>query len=174
MKERCIMIFPEFENMRVIDDIRQQYDPLAKHVRPHITLVFPFQSNISTSELEAHLIDKLADFHPFSLSLRGITAVQSFGNYLFLNLQEGAEEVIRIHQTLYTGLLEPYCPPWLKGGGFYPHMTVGKLAEEDAFREAAEAVKDIEETFATIVKKISVEIIDENEDSILELELPLK
>jgi 2'-5' RNA ligase len=174
LKERCMMIFPQFENMRVIDGIRQQYDPLAEHVKPHITLVFPFQSDISASELKDHLIDKLGDFHSFSLRMKGITAVQAFGNYLFLNLQEGAEEIIRIHQALYTGLLEPYYPPWLKRGGFYPHMTVGRLAEEEAFRKAAEAVKGVAETFDTLVKKSSVEIIDENKDSILELELPLK
>ncbi len=174
MKERCIMIFPEFENMSVIDGIRAQYDPLAKHVRPHITLVFPFQSDITTERLELHLTEKLADFYAFPLCMKEITAVQSFGNYLFLNLQEGAEEVIRLHQALYTGLLETYHPQWLKGGGFYPHMTVGKLTEEEDFKKAAEQVKGVTESFSTIVTKISVEIIDENEDSIIELELPLK
>ena len=37
------MIFPEFDNMDVIDKIREKYDPLAKLVRPHITIVFPFK-----------------------------------------------------------------------------------------------------------------------------------
>ena len=32
------MIFPEFDNMDVIDNIREKYDPLAKLVRPHITI----------------------------------------------------------------------------------------------------------------------------------------
>lgn len=54
MIERCIMIFPEFENMSVINGIRDKYDPLAKYVRPHITLVFPFQSDISSIELKKH------------------------------------------------------------------------------------------------------------------------
>lgn len=40
------MIFPKFENIKIIDEIRDKYDPLANHVRPHITLVFPFESNI--------------------------------------------------------------------------------------------------------------------------------
>lgn len=33
MNLRTIMIFPEFEDMEVIDKIREQYDPLAKLVR---------------------------------------------------------------------------------------------------------------------------------------------
>jgi len=46
------MIFPEFENMEIIDNIRKQYDPLADLVRPHITLVFPFESPLSNMQLE--------------------------------------------------------------------------------------------------------------------------
>lgn len=38
MKLRTIMIFPEFENMEILDNIRNHYDPLAKLVRPHITV----------------------------------------------------------------------------------------------------------------------------------------
>lgn len=41
---RTIMIFPEFEEMEIIDEIREKYDPLARLVRPHITIVFPFIS----------------------------------------------------------------------------------------------------------------------------------
>jgi hypothetical protein len=38
------MIFPHFGNMQLIDNIRSNYDPLAEHVRPHITLVFPLKA----------------------------------------------------------------------------------------------------------------------------------
>lgn len=39
MNLRTIMIFPDFYNMEVIDNIREKYDPLAKLVRPHITII---------------------------------------------------------------------------------------------------------------------------------------
>ena len=54
-----IMIFPEFDNMEVIDKIREQYDPLANLVRPHITIVFPFDSDRSNEELKAVLENRL-------------------------------------------------------------------------------------------------------------------
>lgn len=173
MKQRCIMIFPELENIRVIDEVRERFDPLASHVRPHITLVFPFNSDISTGELETHLRSVLAKVKPFDLTLQGIAAVKSFGNYLFLNVIEGMDEIKDIHKKLYTGLLAPIYPQWLKAGSFTPHMTVGKLTSEEEFQIAAEAVKEIKECFHTIVNKISVEIIDENEDSIIEMEIHL-
>lgn len=47
MSFRTIMIFPEFENIDVINDIRKKYDPLANLVLPHITLVFPFDSEFN-------------------------------------------------------------------------------------------------------------------------------
>ena len=51
MKERTIMIFPQFDNIERIDGIRRKYDPLSNLVRPHITLVFPFKSEITTEAL---------------------------------------------------------------------------------------------------------------------------
>jgi 2'-5' RNA ligase len=173
MKERCIMIFPEFSNMSIIDKIRAKYDPLAHHVRPHITLIFPFQSEISASELMAHLKCVLSQMEPFKITLHGITPFQSFGNYLFLEIIEGIEEIVDMNKRLYTGLLEPFHPQWLKTGGFYPHMTVGKLEGIEAYRDAIEDVKNINDTFSGVVNKVSVEIIEENEDSLIELEVSL-
>ncbi|WP_051623493.1 hypothetical protein [Clostridium hydrogeniformans] len=55
MKKRTIMIFPQFKNVNIIDDIRKKYDPLANNVRPYITLVFTFESNLTSIELKEHL-----------------------------------------------------------------------------------------------------------------------
>ncbi len=55
IKRRTIMIFPQFENIDIIDEIREKYDPLANHVRPHITLVFTFESSLTSIELKEHL-----------------------------------------------------------------------------------------------------------------------
>lgn len=173
MVERCIMIFPKFSNMGVIDEIRSKYDPLAHHVRPHITLVFPFQSDINLNELKLHLENVLSGVGSFKLAMQGITPVQQFGNYLFLEIINGKEEIIDIYKRLYTDLLEPIHPQWLKAGNYYPHMTIGKLATEEEYKSAIEDVKDINDLFHTIVEKVSVEIIDENEDSLIEMEVSL-
>lgn len=173
MVERCIMIFPEFSNMSIIDGIRAKYDPLAHHVRPHITLVFPFQSDISTKELQAHLDKVLSKVKPFEITLQGITPVKSFGNYLFLGITDGIEEIVDIHRSLYTDLLAHIHPLWLKKGGYLPHMTVGNINDEEVYKTAVEEVKDVGDEFKTIVKKISVEIIDDNEDSLIEMEIIL-
>jgi 2'-5' RNA ligase len=172
--ERCIMVFPKFDSISIIDDIRRKYDPLAYHVSPHITLVFPFESNIESTELEDHLKKALSSIKPFRIILKGITPdKEPFGNYLFLNIEKGKDEIIELHRRLYTGLLEPFISQRLKSGGYKPHMTVGKIDCEDKFKLAIEETKDIGDAFDTIVSKVSVEIIDENEDSIIEMEIDL-
>lgn len=173
MVERCIMIFPEFSNVNIIDEIRNKYDPLAHHVRPHITLVFPFQCDISTSELKSHLQNVLSEVKPFKITQQGIIPVQSFGNYLFLDVIEGKEEIIDIHKRLYTGLLESIHPDWLKTGDYYPHMTVGKLVREEDYKTAIHDVEGISDVFSSFINKVSVEIIDANEDSLIEMEISL-
>lgn len=73
MLKRCIMIFPKFENGQIIDKVREQYDPLANHVRPHITLVFPFDSDLETNRLEEHISTVLSEITPFEIILNGVT-----------------------------------------------------------------------------------------------------
>lgn len=109
----------------------------------------------------------------FAVTLQGIIPVQSFGNYLFLNIVNGSDEIIDLHKRLYTDLLEPTYPQWLKNGGYFPHMTVGKIVSEEEYKAAIKDIKDINDAFDTMIKKVSVEIIDENEDSIIEMEIPL-
>lgn len=174
MVKRCIMIFPKFENINVINEIRKKYDPLADHVSPHITLVFPFESSIETDVLKEHMISILSGRKKFNIILGGFTMTRSYGNYLFLNVIRGTEEIIRIHNDLYTGILKNYYPKWLQEGNFLPHMTVGNMEDEKVFLEAADKIKGINETFETKVEEISIEIIDENEDSIIEMNIPLQ
>lgn len=173
MLKRCIMIFPEFENGQTIDNIRSKYDPLANHVGPHITLVFPFESDIKTDDLRTHISSVLSEIKPFEIILNKITPTNAFGKYLFLNIHTGMDKIIEIHKKLYSGILEEHFPAWLEGNNFFPHMTVGSFDNDDLFEIAINETKDIQDYFISIVKKISVEIIDENEDSIIELELKL-
>lgn len=173
MVKRCVMIFPHFDNIKIIDDIRRKYDPLAEHVRPHITLVFPFESDIETDKLEEHIEAVISDIKPFSINLSGITPSKSFGNYLFLNIKNGYNNIVLMHKRIYTGILEEFYPVWLKNAEFMPHMTVGNISDIKEFSKAVVETSSIDEVFEATVHTISVEIIGENEDSIIELNIPL-
>lgn len=171
MSLRTIMIFPKFENMAVIDAIRKKYDPLAELVRPHITVVFPFDSTMSNEELEQILEKQLAGIKPFALELGGISKQEDrFGNYLFLNVSQGAEELSLIHKLLYESELKEFD----LGLGYVPHMTVGKLPTVEHMNKAHAEVCNCQDRFKTIVNKISVEMIGENEESIIVIEQELR
>lgn len=84
---RTIMIFPHFDNMEIINIIREKYDPLARLVKPHITLVFPFESEMTNAELEDVLDNCLKSIKPFPIVLQGFSKEEDkFGNYLFLDM----------------------------------------------------------------------------------------
>ena len=108
MIKRCIMIFPRFDNMEVINEIRREFDPLYKHVSPHITLVFPFDSEITTLDLKEHLTKSLNGFKEFNLQLQGISAGK--GNYMFLNVALGRNFLIELQRRINSGVLERYIP----------------------------------------------------------------
>lgn len=170
MSIRTIMIFPEFENIEKINDIRNKYDPLVKLVLPHITLVFPFEVELSDGELHLHIKEVLKNVKRFELELSGFSKKEDkYGNYLFLNMIKGMEEIKEIHQKLYVGVLKDFkCED-----EYIPHMTVGKLSSKELLEEAFKIVVKEDAKFKTIVKKISVEMIGEREESIIILEQDL-
>jgi len=167
------MIFPELSNIHLIDNIRDKYDPLSRLVRPHITLVFPFKSDISCAALHSHVESVLSHFRPFALTLQDIIPVKSYGNYLYLRIVEGSDQVTSIHKMLYTGILEPHKPKWLSTSLYYPHMTVGKIEGEEQYKNAIQETQSFTMSFNSYIEKVSVEIIGEDQSSDIEFEISL-
>lgn len=161
------MIFPEFENMDIINDIRKKYDPLADLVLPHITLVFPFDSELTNEKLNLHLKESLEGIHPFEIELEGFSKQEDrYGNYLFLNIVQGIDVIKNIHDKLYKDKLKQFD----SGRDYVPHMTVGKVSSIELLDKAFDYVSKCNEKFSTVVKKISVEMIGEHEESIIIIE----
>lgn len=167
MSIRTIMIFPEFENINVINNIRRKYDPLADLVLPHITLVFPFEGGLTDAELKLHLKECLSGIKPFQIELEGFSKHESkYGNCLFLNVVQGIGDIINIHDRLYSNKLKEFDA----GYEYVPHMTVGKVSSSELLDEAFDDVVRCNEKFSTVIKKIWVEMIGEHEESIIIIE----
>jgi 2'-5' RNA ligase len=162
------MIFPKFKNMEIINKIRDKYDPAAKFVEPHVTLVFPFESDIETDVLKEHVRTAIKGIKPFKMSLKGITSKESFDNYIFVEVANGSHEIIKLYKNLYTGILEKHHPNWLHNTKFVAHMTVGKLATKEEVFTALKDLAHIDTSFKTTIDEIAVEIIDIDSSSIIE------
>lgn len=170
MNLRTIMIFPEFDNMEVIDKIREKYDPLAKLVRPHITIVFPFDSDKSNEDLKVLLEKRLQSVKPFKLEMASVSKHEDrFGNYLFLEVTQGKKELCHIHDILYQNEFSDYD----LGLPYVPHITISKISERYKLDEAYNKVKNISETFCAFINKVSVEMIGDSEESIIVTEIEL-
>ncbi|MFT4147051.1 MAG: 2'-5' RNA ligase family protein [Mobilitalea sp.] len=143
---RTIMIFPQFENISVIDNIR---------------------SEISNDELAQLLEKRLLGINSFEISLNGFSKKKDrLSNYLFLNVTKGIDEIRNIHNILYEHEFKKFD----LGYGYIPHMTVGKFSKIQLLEEAFEDISLNCELFNTIVDKVSVEMIGKNEESIITIE----
>jgi len=170
MKTRAIIAFPKFENIDKINAIRNKFDPLASLIEPHITIVFPFKSELVTEEIADWLMTALKDFRKFELELCGVSkSSNGYGNYLFLNIQEGCEGFLELNRLLYKDILSEYKSSLT----FNPHLTLGKLSSNELLEDAYIDLENMDTKFRTIIDKIAVEIIGENQESIIEIECNL-
>jgi 2'-5' RNA ligase len=154
--KRAIVVFPKFENVYHIKQLRNQFDPLALTIEPHITLVFPFESDLSTEQLRPHIQQAIQGIRSFPVQLHGITGSES--EYLFLNVKHGNDEIIELHDRLYSGLLtEHLCAEHT----YVPHLTIGRLNNKATFLTALETAQKMSAIFQTIIEEVSVYRVDD-------------
>lgn len=149
---RAIVIFPDLPGLDAIQAVRRDYDPLAELVPPHLTLVFPFASELPADALAEHLRAASRGVGPFALRVEGVTGSED--EYLFLNVKRGNDELITLHDRLYTGPLALFFEPRFT---YTPHLTVGRVTNPTAFAAAlAGARARLPGAFETTVRAISV------------------
>jgi 2'-5' RNA ligase len=146
---RAIVLFPKLAQIGLIEQFRQVYDPLAPLIPAHVTLVFPFECAISTEDLLLHMSNVAGQFHSFPLLLQGITG--HMNEYLFLNVKSGNDQLIALHDQLYTAALAPYLTAQET---YFPHLTVGRLSSTTTFVEALRQAQSITPSFETEVQEI--------------------
>ena len=102
---------------------------------------------------------------PFFVELGGLSQSD---RWLFLNVTKGDDIISEIHEVLHSRHFSRFKPSWLKE--YKPHLTVGQFNSACEARKVYELEKHLAETFTCTVNKISVEVIGENEESIVESE----
>jgi 2'-5' RNA ligase len=118
-----------------IDELRRKHDPQVDLIAPHITIMFPVPDSLGKPRLVSHIVNVLRGCKQFSVSLQGLE--QSWDNCLFLVLQEGRAEVIRLHDYLYTGMLAPFLRRDIP---YVPHVTLGAFADDT--KRCSDALRD--------------------------------
>lgn len=112
-------------NSDEIENFRKRYDPSWNIIPLHITIVSPIP-NISEIKFIDHIESITTQVEPFPIHLTGLT--KSFDHYLFLQIKEGNEKIIKLHEHLYTGILNTYLETEIP---FAPHITLGYFGTKD-------------------------------------------
>lgn len=108
-----------------IGSFRQAHYPTAHLLGPHLTLVFPVPAVIGGDAFREHVRGIVSRTPAFDLRLRGLD--KTWDHWLFLAVAEGLDEVIALHDALYTGILSPHL--WAEQP-YVPHVGLGHFAQE--------------------------------------------
>lgn len=162
------MLFPPAADLAPVLPLRERFDPLAGVVPPHITLVFPFEDELTAETLRAHVEKAVRGVGPIPVQLAGITG--SEGEYLFLNVKRGNDPLIDLHDRLYTGPLRRHLS---LAHTYVPHVTVGRLADRAAFEQALAVASVADLCTETICNTVSICRIQQDGTVGMESEVPL-
>lgn len=170
---RYLIIAPRFHDMAPIETMRSLYDPLHGLARPHLTLVFPFESSLTAEALKAHASAALIGEAPFKLRMQGVTFhPEEEGLYLFLRVTKGEEAIRRISQRLYEGALAAHRSSQYDTS-YLPHLTLGKVRDKTLWPAAMADGERFAHAFETLVSAVEIEAIGPDGASILECVVPL-
>jgi 2'-5' RNA ligase len=135
---------PEFDERTKgnIEAFRRKYDSFVDYWEPHMPFMFPVPcSEVEETKLIEHIERVLKKWKPFPIRIGGFA--KSWDHWLLLLLKEGNEEVIALHDELYTGILSPYLRKDLE---FVPHIGLALFARKDAGYDALDpTVVDFDE-----------------------------
>ena len=143
--------------MASIEPIRQRFDPMAGLLPSHITLVFPFESDLTAKDLRKHVELAVKGVAPLALTLEGFTGSER--QYLFLGVKRGSDSIVDMHERLYSGPLKVHR---LFTHTYVPHVTVGRLGSNAAFQAALASVAQIDTRIETLADSVTVYRLDEH------------
>ena len=136
--EFAIVAFTVIECADLVASVRRRYDPLDGLLPAHVTLVFPFSEPGVETTLERHVAEAIAEIEPFDVTLERPTSAP--GNYIFMELSEGADRFALVHDRLYSGMLARH----RSGSHTYrPHVTIGHLSASEDIAAATEHAAEV-------------------------------
>ena len=170
----CAVNYPTFgqDDYEWIQEVRRRHDVLFFDVvEPHYTLVFPTEE-IGETELIAHVTSVASSFDPFDSVLRCSTVGDPdfVGHaHAFLIPDEGFSDIVRLHDALYTGLLESELRLDLP---FVPHIGIASTPDVNECKAIVDRLNAQRFEIRARVEKLDVIGYDGNKTWTIE-EIPL-
>lgn len=157
----ALVHYPEINTER-IDLLRMRYDPQAALIAPHVTLIFPLET-VDQRSLISHIEDVLLRWKPFPLGLAKLE--KSFDDCLFLTATQGAQELIGLHNDLYTGILAAHKRADIP---YIPHVTLGVFTAQPALlEEALEMAAQLNPDCESVVNRVHLLKVNDQKTAIV-------
>jgi hypothetical protein len=120
-----LVSYPEIENEK-FHEFRNRYEPYAGLLPEHIAFIFPVPETIGLDKLKNHIRKILANWEPFDVHFN--KTEKTFDHWLLLTPTAGNEKAVKLHDELYTGMLEPHLRKDLP---YKPHIALGLFSKEN-------------------------------------------
>lgn len=161
---RSVLIFPQLNDRFTINRIRQRYDDLYEDIAPHISLVFPFDNELTDETIIQVVSDVIKKQQQFKLRLTVVSGDPKNG-YVWLVVDQGSKILTELHDALYA---EPILNPYYREDlPYQPHVTVAQgLSQLQAEQLLIELQNETYDLTATITE-VAIEHILENGDSVV-------
>lgn len=155
-----IILAPVPENLaKAIEPYRAVYDPMARIIYPHITVIKPFLYSGAIEALYEHL-NEIGEVHaPIKVSLAGWDAEEQPPYQLRLPLIAGQLEFINLRDHLLTGPLQYLVASQPE---YQPAVTFGRFSTPEALKQAKIELSDFEANF--IFRVLHLEVLEWDND----------
>lgn len=119
-------------------------DPMAEVIPAHITLITttPTQDWAATRD---HVREVAQAQKPFTITISGTGSFRPVSPVVFVNVEEGFEECVQLHEKLQRGPLERLLP-----FPYHPHVTVAHDVAQENLDEAETVLRDYRATFPVV------------------------
>ena len=98
LPRRAVVWFPPPEILHDVEAFRVQHDPRAGAIAAHVTLVFPFASDLSSVQVGAHVRRVAARWPLLPVEMSGSDAFAA--QWLYLRVTRGRQALTELHGRL--------------------------------------------------------------------------
>jgi len=150
----ALVHYPNVDALHInqLNQLRMKYDPHVDLIAPHITLMSPVPESIGEDNLIHHLELVLEKWQPFPIHLYGLK--KSWDNYLFLLIQKGNANIIRLHNEIHTNILAEYRKTDMP---FVPHVTLGAFDNNsNKYHQALKEAKQLGLDYHCLFDKLTL------------------
>jgi 2'-5' RNA ligase len=168
MQQRALVVFPQANEFDVVERMRRRYDPQARLIAAHVTIVFPFDDDLSDAELRKLVMEATTGLAPFTVRFSGISAVD---DYIFLEPTQGLDRLVALNNRLYTG---PLLRHRSRTQAYRPHVTLARIPDATTRDEAVDLMRGAITDFDAEVTAVCVFRLTAPEQGSIDATIPLR